>query len=188
MKSVTRDRIIGTASELFYKRGYNLTGINEIIEESGIAKATLYNHFKSKEELLLAYLDSRNKEALRDIQAFCKSKPRGNKRLIAVLEFLIPFYNQDDFNGCWCVRSIAEVPRENHEVRVKIRNGKNQFCNFLKELVEESKPNLKKTEQDELARQLYVLYEGAMTESHLHDADWPIKSAISLLKDKLKES
>lgn len=53
----TRDHIINTASELFYNQGYNLTGINEIIEKAEIAKATLYSHFKSKEELIQAYLE-----------------------------------------------------------------------------------------------------------------------------------
>ena len=54
-KSDIRENIVKTASELFYRNGYNSTGINEIIRESGIAKATLYNHFKSKEDLCLSY-------------------------------------------------------------------------------------------------------------------------------------
>jgi len=59
--------------------------------KAGIAKATLYSHFKSKEDLCIAYLDFRDSELLKNIKEFCVSKPKGNSRLIAVLEFLIPF-------------------------------------------------------------------------------------------------
>ena len=50
------ERILAVASELFYRQGYRATGINEVIARSGVAKATFYNHFPSKEDLCLAYL------------------------------------------------------------------------------------------------------------------------------------
>ncbi|MBX2873011.1 MAG: TetR/AcrR family transcriptional regulator [Saprospiraceae bacterium] len=186
VKSKTRHTIIRTASDLFYEKGYNLTGINEIIEESGIAKATLYSHFRSKEELLLAYLDEKDQELLKSIKAFCASKPAGDEQLIAVLEFLIPFFEQEDFNGCWCIRSIAEVPRENVKVRTKIKSNKQAFRQFVLELVKSNKPELDEGQQQQLGNQLYLLYEGALTESHIQGAAWPIETSINLLKDKLK--
>ena len=68
-----KDQIVETASRLFYEQGYNATGINQIIEEAGVAKASLYQHFPSKEDLLAEYLsmeaartmDSLNKEVAR---------------------------------------------------------------------------------------------------------------------------
>ena len=187
MKNDTRHHIIETASELFYKNGYNSTGINEIIKASGIAKATLYSHFKSKEDLLLVYLDVKDTELIKHIKEFCNNKPKGNKRLIAVLEFLVSFFNQDNFNGCWCIRSIAEVSKENQRVRLKIKSNKKKFLNFLKQLVIENKPELSSIKQEQLSNQLYLLYEGALTESHIHNAEWPIETSIVILKDKLKE-
>jgi len=53
---LVKEHIIKTAADLFYTNGYNSTGINEIIKEAGIAKATLYNHFKSKGDVCIAYL------------------------------------------------------------------------------------------------------------------------------------
>lgn len=185
MKQNTRNTIIKTASELFYKKGYNLTGINEIIKKSGIAKATLYNHFKTKEDLLIAYLEEKDQELLQELKLYCDAKPKGNKRLIAILEFLIPFFNQENFNGCWCIRSIAEVPRENVKVRQKIKENKQKFRGLLETIVIENKPNLSNKEQLMLTNQLYILYEGAVTESHIHNSDWPIKTSINLLKTRL---
>ena len=187
MKQSTRDHIIQTASELFYEKGYNLTGINEIIAESGIAKATLYSHFRSKEELLLAYLEVRDQELMTNISAFCESKPKGDSRLVAVLEFLIPFFNREDFNGCWCLRSMAEIPRENEKVRKTIRDGKQQLQGFIQRLVKDNKPEMSPDQQTALGNQLYLLYEGAVGESHLQDAAWPIETSIDLLKVRLAQ-
>ncbi|MEM6772989.1 MAG: helix-turn-helix domain-containing protein, partial [Bacteroidota bacterium] len=64
-RAKTHLHIIKTASRLFYDKGYNLTGINEIIAEAGIAKATLYSHFKSKEDLCLAYLNYRDENLIK---------------------------------------------------------------------------------------------------------------------------
>jgi len=56
-----RDQLIEKAQELFYREGYHATGIDRILAESGVAKMTLYKHFKSKEELILAVLETRHR-------------------------------------------------------------------------------------------------------------------------------
>lgn len=182
-----KELIIDTASELFYERGYNLVGINEIIEKSGIAKATLYNHFKSKEDLCIAYLDKRDSDFLKDIEAYCSEKPKGNKRLIAILEFLRSFYGNKKFNGCWCLRTIAEVPKDNVRIRTKVKSNKNIFLDFILKLVAENKSDLTKKKKIQLARRIYLLYESAVGESHLQSESWPIEENIELLKELLKK-
>jgi len=186
MKQDTRDIIITTASTLFYDKGYNLTGINEIIDKAGIAKATLYNHFKSKEDLCIAYLESRDSNLLENIKNFCDSKPKGNRRLTAVIEFLIPFFDNKDFNGCWCIRTVAEVPKDNKRIKQKIKANKNLFLGFIKNLVKENKPKLTKKKQEKLAARIYLLYESAVSESHLQEDAWPIHENLGLLKSILK--
>lgn len=187
-KESTKDLIIETASQLFYAKGYNLVGINEIIEKSEIAKATLYNHFKSKEDLCLAYLDKRDNQFLIDIEAFCNKKTKGNKRLIAILEFLLQFFNSKDFNGCWCLRTLAEMPKDNVRVRKKIKHNKERFINLIRTLVDENKEKLSKKQKESLSKSIYMLYEGAVTESHVQDDSWPILSNIDLLKTILYKS
>ena len=186
MKNETRDLIVDTASELFYKKGYNLTGINEIIAEAGIAKATLYSHFKSKEELCIAYLDARDTDLLLNIREYCQKKPKGDKQLIGILDFLVPFFKSGEFNGCWCIRTVAEIPRENKNIRKKIKNNKSLFLDFIKSLVKENKSELTKKHQEKLSKRIYMLYESAVSESHLQDELWPIEESIDLLKNLLK--
>lgn len=182
----TRQMIIDTASDLFYERGYNLVGINEIIEKSGIAKATLYNHFKSKEDICLAYLDFRDNQLLNDIEDFCQKKPKGDKRLIGVLEFLLSFFESDGFNGCWCLRTLAEIPKDNVRIRLKIQENKKAFFAFVASLVEDNKSSLPKKKREKLSRNIYLLYEGALAESHLQNEAWPIHDSIDVLKTLLK--
>lgn len=184
--SDTKELIIDTASNLFYDKGYNLIGINEIIEKSGIAKATLYNHFKTKEDILLAYLNKMDRQLMSSLQDFVAKKKSGNGKLVAVLEFLLPFFKQENFNGCWCIRSLAEVPQDNEKVRGKIKENKTRLLNYIKLLVIENKPDFKTKQQISLAQHIYLLYEAAVTESNLHDDPWPIEEAIKILKSRLK--
>jgi len=187
MKSNTRSLIIDTASELFYEKGYNLTGINEIIAEAGIAKATLYSHFRSKEDLAVAYLEQKDQSMLEELKAYCLAKPAGNERIKAIVEFLLPFYHSEGFNGCWCIRTAAEIPRDNVKIRTTIQVNKNLFLNFIQSLVQENKPQQSEAAQQKLARKIYLIYEGAVTESHLHQSEWPIHESLEIIDVLLKE-
>ena len=178
--SEVKNRIIETASYLFYKNGYNSTGINEIIAEAGIAKATLYNHFKSKEEICLAYLKFKNITFTKDIKAFTNSKPKGKTQLLAIFDFLELFFLDKDFNGCWCIKTVSEIPNDNEMIRNEIQKQKNDFIQLIAELIANNIEETKAEEINSLSRQIYLLYESAVGESHLHQENWPIKEAKSL--------
>ena len=177
-----RNRIIETASDLFYRNGYNSTGINQIIAEAGIAKATLYNHFKSKEEICLAYLKHKNVSFLKDFEAYTTSKPKGKEQLLAVFDFLQLFYQEKDFNGCWCIKTVSEIPKDNELIRYEIQSQKNDFIALITKLINTNLEDVKATQVNSLARQIYLLYESAVGESHLHQEDWPILESKNLCK------
>lgn len=181
----TRDKIIETASELFYQKGYNLTGINEIIAEAGIAKATLYSHFKSKEDLCIAYLQYKNNTFLTELEQFCKAKTKGKAQVLAIFDFLKLFFQDKDFNGCWCLRTVSEIPRENETIRKEIQGQKADFLNLIQQIIKENKIKEKTKEVEIVARQIYLLYESAVAESHLHQEEWPIVSAKKIAKQIL---
>ncbi len=179
--SLIRETIIKTASNLFYQKGYNLTGINEIISESGIAKATLYSHFKSKEDICVAYLNYLNKPFLLDIKAFSESKPIGKNQILALFDFLKNFFFSSNFNGCWCVNTISEIPRENEKIRIEIKKEKSEFLNLIVILTETNFPKKDKKEIILLAKQIYLIYESAISESHLLQDVWPIVTAKGIV-------
>ncbi|MEN0003406.1 MAG: TetR/AcrR family transcriptional regulator [Bacteroidota bacterium] len=177
MRSDIKQHITETASLLFYKNGYNSTGINEIIASAGIAKATLYNHFKSKEDICIAYLQFKNTTFLEDIASFCEAKPKGISQLIGLFDFLQAFFQDRDFNGCWCIKTVAEIPKDNERIRNEIQMQKNAFLRIIERLVHTNISGFSKEKVSSISRQIYLLYEGAVAESHLHQSDWPIKEA-----------
>ncbi len=179
-RSELRENIIKTAAELFYRNGYNSTGINEIIHESGIAKATLYNHFKSKEELCLSYLEYMNEVFLRNIKEFCYSKKESKSRILLIFDFLEEFYKDSNFNGCWCLKTVAEIPMDNKKIRKEIQRQKGQFIKFIEDLTEINFRGKTPQQRSSKVRQIYLLYESAVGESHLHQMSWPIKEARSM--------
>ena len=184
--SEIKNRIIETASDLFYRNGYNSTGINEIISESGIAKATLYNHFKSKDDICLAYLKFKNTTFLNDIEAFCLTKKEGKSQILAIFDFLQLFFKDKDFNGCWCIKTVSEIPREKEIIRNEIQHQKNLFIALIAKLITNNLENLTQNQIDTLARQTYLLYESAVGESHLHQSDWPITETKNLCSQIMK--
>lgn len=175
-----RQKIIKTASKLFYRNGYNSTGINEIIRESGIAKATLYNHFKSKEDLCLSYLKYMNVQFLNNIKEFCFSKPDNDRRILSIFDFLEKFFSDKEFNGCWCIKTMSELPKDDEKIRKEIQNQKNQLIDFIAVLAQSNFKTKNKKIRDSKVRQIYLLYESAVGESHLHQTKWPIKEAKSI--------
>lgn len=184
--SLVRQTIIETAADLFYTNGYNLTGINEIIKEAGIAKATLYNHFKSKDEICIAYLNYKNTTFLNTLQNYLSNFNLGKERVLAIFSFLSEFYNDKDFNGCWCINTVSEIPKENTQIRQVIQEQKRQLIEYFNSIVVESYPNLNEEQQQLLSKRVYLLYETAVSESYLHQDNWPISESKSLCELLLK--
>lgn len=180
--SEVRNHIIKTASSLFYKKGYNLTGINEIIKEAGIAKATLYNHFPSKEAICIAYLQHKNDTFRKDIQDFVQQASPGNNRILALFDFLKVFFDHKDFNGCWCLNVYSEMPKENENVREEILDQKNSFIDFITTIVEKNCNQSTSEANQMLAKRIYLLYESAISESKIHQSIWPIDASLAICK------
>ncbi len=175
-----KDHIVQTASALFYRNGYNSTGINEIIKESGIAKATLYNHFKSKEELCISYLKYMNENFLNKIRDYCYSNTKTKSRILLIFDFLEEFFNDKEFNGCWCIKTMAELPKNDRKVKIEIQKQKKQLIDFIDDLSKENFKGKASKYRDSKTRQIYLLYESAVSESHLHQKIWPIKEAKNI--------
>lgn len=181
-----RSRIVDTASDLFYRNGYNSTGINEVIREAGVAKATLYSHFRSKDALCLAYLQQRHAAFIEGIEAHCKAAPAGPDQLLGLFDFLASFFKSKDFCGCWAQRTIAELPVENGMLRDEILKEKKHLVSLIIRLFTDNYPGLDPDKRSALARKTYLLYEGAVGESYLQSAAWPIVEAREMCELLLK--
>jgi AcrR family transcriptional regulator len=113
-----RDRILGTAYELFSHRGIHDVGIDELVERAGVAKATLYKHFPSKDELVLAFLEQREQ-----IWTYGwverEARRRGGtpeEQLLAIFDLFDEWFHRDDFEGCSFVNVLLEFGDLDHPV------------------------------------------------------------------------
>ncbi|RMF27186.1 MAG: TetR/AcrR family transcriptional regulator [Cyanobacteria bacterium J083] len=154
-----RDRILEKASELFYQEGIQKVGIDRIIAESGVAKMSLYNHFKSKDVLIAEVLKQRD-ESWRSwfIETLASYSSEPKERLLAIFDVLKLWFEQPNFRGCAFINATIELGREEHPAYQIVLRHKQSIYSYILELVKASQ--LKDPES--LARQLFLLIEGAI--------------------------
>lgn len=173
--SETRERIIDTASRLFYKQGYNLTGINQLINEAGVAKASLYQHFASKEDLLIAYLTKTSSEWFIQLNSHVAPYDTPKAKVLAAFDLLLSFSETVSFRGCHFQNIISEVPLESDAVRAVIRTHKARMRQFFTNLLAE-------TDQAAQADVITVLFEGALITGQMQQDAWPVVAAQALIE------
>jgi AcrR family transcriptional regulator len=104
-----RDRIMETAARLFLQDGYRATGIDKIIAESGVAKMSLYRNFKSKNELIAAFLEWMNETWMRDFVEKVELRFAQHASLSVIADALGECFGQEDFRGCAFINVVAEA-------------------------------------------------------------------------------
>jgi AcrR family transcriptional regulator len=129
--------LIQTALQLFYTHGINSVGINEVLKQSGIAKKTLYNHFPSKDELVLATLIYRNGIFNQWFKTTLDSEESGEKSILAMFNGLDEWFNNavpelSQFRGCFFINTAAEYSVADSPIRQYCRAHKQEIRSFIK--------------------------------------------------------
>jgi AcrR family transcriptional regulator len=169
-KGQVREQILETASRLFYEQGYNATGINQVIDEAGVAKASLYQYFPSKDDLLHEYLSVEASTMLETLRVTLDRQNSVTGKIRALFDFINKRSKETDFQGCNFLNIVAEVPQSNTRIRKVIQKQKNDIRGIIKEI-------LKEVKKEKLADPIYLLFEGALIESKVQQDDWPITTA-----------
>src|SRR5262245_54284902 len=137
--SEARRRILETADRLFYRDGIRAVGIDRIIAEAGVAKMSLYKHFPSKDDLILAVLKHREQGVL---EFFRSAMERHGKKakspLRAFFAALKDFFESPGFRGCPFQNAAVELADPGHPGTAFVRGHKQRFSEFLRGLVEDS--------------------------------------------------
>jgi AcrR family transcriptional regulator len=159
-ESGVKERILGTASRLFYDQGYHVTGINQIIEEADIARASLYNHFPSKTDLLLAYLDSTHASWFAELDAYLKPIEGTREKLLAIFDFRIQRQIKLKYKGCHFNKIAAEAS-DDEEVLSRVKAHKQRLRNLIHDLVSQTTHH-STLDNEKLADTLFLLLEGGV--------------------------
>lgn len=154
-----RDKIMSAASHLFCNHGFAATGIDTILSRAGTAKATLYNHFKSKEELIAAVLEVEG-ETWRAwfFGRLAETKGPARNRMLTVFDVLEDWFADPGFYGCPFINAVAEFETGNDAVRKAAEKHKEHLITWLKAQAME----LKVPDVGETARSFAVLIDGAI--------------------------
>lgn len=137
--SEARQRILETADRLFYQDGIRSVGIDRIIAEAGVAKMSLYKHFPSKDDLILAVLQYREVEVLAFFRSAMERHGKRTKdKLRAFFAALKDWFQSPGFRGCAFQNAAVELADPAHAGTQFVRDHKRRFQEFLAGLIEES--------------------------------------------------
>lgn len=177
-----RDHLLATAYRLFYRDGYHAVGIDTILAEARLAKMTLYHHFASKDELIVAVLDGRSAQVRVKVEELlARAGPSPCKRLLAYFKRYEKWFAGADFKGCAFIRAVAECPEINSAVHQVVIRHKRRGIDELRSLL----AAMEVFDPDKLAPQLAVLLEGAIVSAHTGDPTALVRAraaALALIK------
>lgn len=158
-KPSARDRILQAASTLFYQEGVQNVGIDRIIAVSGVAKMSLYNHFKSKDALIAAWLQQRDANWRRWFQEAIEAQTTDPvQRLLAMFDALEAWFSQPDFRGCAFINSSVELVNPEHPGYQVSLEHQQAIYDYILDLVKAAAI----VNPDVVAEQLLLLVEGAI--------------------------
>jgi AcrR family transcriptional regulator len=169
-----RERLLEAAGELFYAEGIQSVGIDRVIERAGVAKASLYSTFGSKEELVRAYLDERRARIVARLRAAVDAvDPRDPvARILAVFDAQAALFPAPGYHGCAFIAAAAEAPRDG-----RIDEAARAYRREIRELFTELATASGASDPPLLASQLQLLYDGGSTAANL-DRDPSIAGAV----------
>ena len=166
---------MATAQHLFYEQGYQATGINQIIEEAGVAKASLYQHFPSKEIILNEYLLANRIEFREALLAFTAAMAPGKEKLEGLLDFRTKRMIERNFKGCSFCRITYELPNLDETSAQLIRDHKTWIKIFIAEQLRVIKKASSKETLRELTEMIFNLSEGAVLQSTMFASAVPME-------------
>jgi AcrR family transcriptional regulator len=174
----TREKILDTASRLFHQQGYHSTGINQIIQESAVAKGGLYHIFKSKEELCIEYLNQRHDYWFGKLNDFTSAARTARTKIMAAFDFLYQMNIKEDFRGCSFLNILSEIRSDDKSILAVIQKHKQDLRDFFSQILSGG--------NKDMVDHIYLLFESAIIESKVFRNQWPIEKSKKIVHSILK--
>ncbi|MCA1186486.1 MULTISPECIES: TetR/AcrR family transcriptional regulator [unclassified Saccharopolyspora] len=152
-------RLLDAAEELFYARGVQAVGMDEIRAASGVSLKRLYQCFPSKEQLVVGYLRRRDGRWRDSLARSVITRARGAEQVLAVFDWLHEWFSEPGFHGCAFLNSFGELGATSPAVAAVVREHKTEVQRYLATLLTDAG----EARAGALAEQLNVLVEGAIT-------------------------
>lgn len=160
-KEKVQERIIRVASDLFYRQGFNSTGINQIIAEADIAIGSLYNHFSSKNDLLQAYLAKEEFAWFTGFEEHSAKVAGPREKIFSLIDYRKKLQLSSKFAGCHFIKIVSEVGDSSPAVSDFVRQHKQKQKEMIRKLAGDYAEN-KNMDADLLTENIFLLIEGAV--------------------------
>ena len=180
-----KERMLETAYKLFYAQGYNVTGINQILEESGVAKASLYQHFGSKEDLGIEYIKQVREDWFQSFESHLSKKENPKQKLLAAFDFLEMNMTLNNFRGCRFLNLLSDIDATSKGMQTQIVEHKTKLRNLFKTLVKQYTNEKVELNIPNAHDIIYLLFEAAIVESKVYRDVWPIVAAKKAVTNML---
>jgi AcrR family transcriptional regulator len=178
--SVPRDRLLETASRLFYAEGIHAVGVERLFAEASVTRATFYRHFPSKQDLVVAYIQSRDAEYRAQFAAAASQLSEPVELLRALIIAISEIVCGRGFRGCPFINAAAEFPDPEDAVHKAVQHHRVWFHDTLLQLL----TSAGHADPSGASRRLVMLRDGAMTGGYLDDAQEvaaSLKAAVDAL-------
>ncbi|WP_353987231.1 TetR/AcrR family transcriptional regulator [Ruicaihuangia caeni] len=177
-----RERLLAAVDELLYREGIAASGIDRIIDEAGIAKGTLYGNFRSKDELVDAYLAQRHQHVIETLDGIARSDGSPQEKVDAVFDYLAEQVGDEAFRGCAFVIAAAEVPDPDRPPMRWARTNKRGLHDAFVRMLGGIRGS------EAIADQLCILYDGALATSAIRPQAGAVELARRMARSILDAS
>jgi AcrR family transcriptional regulator len=163
--SAARDRILRTASRLFYDLGVRAVGIDQIVDEANVTRSTFYRHFPSKDSLVVAYLRAKSAGYRAAVDTASRGLPDARAALSGIVSTMYDEATAPGFRGCAFLNAAAEFSDPEHPVRQQVVEHRAWFRDTVRDLLVDSGHSHAESAADELV----LLRDGVMSGGYLDD-------------------
>lgn len=175
MRANKRDELVREALEIFYREGFHATGMDRLVAETGISKTTMFKHFRSKEELILAVLRLRDQNFRNWLFRRMAKVGAPRDQLLAMFDALSEWFAEPGFRSCMFIKAASEYPDPSNPIHAQAAEHKRLLFLQLEKIAAQAGAD----DPAALARALLLLKEGAIVTAHLgHEAN-PAEDAKS---------
>jgi len=173
--SEPRARLLSTASKLFYREGIHSVGVDRIVADASVTRATFYRHFPGKEDLVTAYLAAEDSALRNFFEAASTSITDPDELLEAIIEGIADDVSRNHTRGCPFINAAAEYPDATSSVRTAVKSHRDWFAATL----EQALVTAGRDDAAERARALVLLRDAALVGGYLDGADTIRETFIS---------
>ena len=185
MRQSKRDELVQKALKAFYRNGFHATGMDMLATETGVSKTSIYKHFRTKEDLILAALRLRDENfrnwLYRRLEELADN-PRD--QLIALFDALQEWFEQPEFRGCMFIKAASEYQDADHPIHQQSAEHKRLLQRHFAGLAD----NAGFRAPDDVARKLLLLKEGAIVTAQFGHTDRPATDAKQAAADLIDAS